>query len=95
MLLYVDNILLVGINEKYLDELMLAFNNKFSINFLGNVHYFLGLEIYRTPSTLQLNQQKYVKDLLHKFGLKASKIFKTPMKSGIVLSKFENTTLCQ
>lgn len=90
MLIYVDDILLTDSIEKFLNELMLALNKKFSFKFLGDVFLaqkFVGF------STLQLNQQKYVKDLLHKFALEASKNIKTPMKSSVDLSKLEDTTL--
>lgn len=56
MLVYVDDILLVKSNDKFRDKLVLALNKKFSLKFLNDGHYFLHFEIYRTLSTLQLNQ---------------------------------------
>lgn len=93
MLAYVDDILLTSSNAKFLDKSILTLHKKFALKFQGDVHYFLGLEIYRTPSILQLNQNKYVKDLLQKFGLEASNPIKTLMKSGDVIYELKGTIL--
>lgn len=93
MLVYVDDILLIRSIEKILDEMIIALNKKFALKFLGDIYYFLGLKICKTPSIMHLNQQKYTKDLLLKFGHNTSKLVKTLMKLGTVLSKFESTTL--
>lgn len=74
VLIYVNDILLTSSNEKFLDELVSTLNNKFALKFLDDVHYFLSLEICITPFILQLYQQKYVKYLLIKFGLEASRL---------------------
>lgn len=45
MLIYVDDILLTRSNVKFLDQIVSNLNDKFAFKFLGDVHYFLGLEV--------------------------------------------------
>lgn len=73
MFIYVDDILLTESNTQFLHDLIYALNSKFTLKFLGDVHYFLGFEVSKTPTTLQLNQHKYVKVLLNKVFLESSK----------------------
>lgn len=93
MLIYVDAILLTGRNPQFLSDVIYALNSKFAFKVLSDVHYFLGLKVCRTSTSLQLSQQKYVKDLLKKFGLESSKISKTLMKVVAILSKIESVVL--
>jgi hypothetical protein len=49
---------------------------------LGDVHYFLGLQITRTDTALTITQTRYLLSLLHKFGLAGIKPVATPIASG-------------
>ena len=53
---------------------------------LGDVHYFLGLQITRTATTLTITQTRYLLSLLHKFGLAGAKPVTTSIALGISLS---------
>lgn len=46
---------------------------------LGDVSYFLGLEIDRSNSSFFLSQNKYTLDLLTEFGLQNTTPLKVPM----------------
>lgn len=46
---------------------------------LGNVSYFLGIEVDRSEAGFFLSQKKYTVDLLTEFGLQHSKSLKVPM----------------
>lgn len=48
---------------------------------LGALHFFLGLEVHRTPDSLFLSQSKYVFDLLKKFDMLEAKSNSTPESS--------------
>nr|XP_043625457.1 uncharacterized mitochondrial protein AtMg00810-like [Erigeron canadensis] len=71
---------------------------------LGELKYFLGIEILRTDTNICLSQRKYVLELLSEYGLLACKPFKTPYESKLVISnkpidkndkKIENVTQYQ
>ncbi|XP_024164445.1 uncharacterized mitochondrial protein AtMg00810-like [Rosa chinensis] len=60
---------------------------------LGDLHYFLGLEIKYVKNGLFVSQYKYAKDLLHKAGLDDCHTHLTPCQSGVKLLKDVGTPL--
>ena len=49
--------------------------------------YFLGIEVYSSPSSgLHLFQKKYISDLLKRAGMSLAKLMPTPMISSLKLS---------
>uniref|UniRef100_A0A803NMQ0 Reverse transcriptase Ty1/copia-type domain-containing protein n=1 Tax=Cannabis sativa TaxID=3483 RepID=A0A803NMQ0_CANSA len=60
-------------------------NSKFSLKDLGDLHYFLGIEVQQTSSCLHLSQAKYIRDLLFKAQMRDAKPAPTPMTSGLRL----------
>ncbi|KAL8156345.1 hypothetical protein AgCh_001442 [Apium graveolens] len=61
---YVDDILLSGNNHEAIVALKQLLHVKFSIKDLGNLKYYLGLEISRTPAGIFVSQKKFIHDLL-------------------------------
>lgn len=61
VLIYVDDVIIIGICSKQTKELVHQFNVLFSIKDLGLVNYFLGIEVIHHSSSVFLSQQKYVK----------------------------------
>ena len=51
----------------------------FEIKDMGNLHYFLGIEVIRTPDDVLLSQQHYVLNMLYKFGLMDYRSVSTPL----------------
>jgi len=78
LLVYVDDIVLTGNDYNEIQQVKSFLNAKFMIKDLGNLRYFLGLEVARSPSGIVLNQRKYVLELLHDTGLLATKPVSTP-----------------
>ena len=62
LVLYVDDILLVGDDVKLLDSVKEYLNNKFSMKDLGEAAYVLGIKIYRDRSRrlIELSQSTYL-----------------------------------
>jgi hypothetical protein len=48
---------------------------------LGNLHYFLGIEVKRGKDGLLMSQEKYANDMLKRSGMDSSKSMDTPMSS--------------
>nr|GEU33307.1 copia protein [Tanacetum cinerariifolium] len=56
---------------------------------MGELNFFLGLQIKQMDDGIFFNQYKYIKEMLKKFGLEDSKPMKTPMSSDTKLTKDE------
>lgn len=66
ILIYVDAILLAGIDSTYAQTLVAGLNSHFPLKNLGELNYFLGLEAHGTAKCLLICQSKYAIDLLIK-----------------------------
>ena len=78
LLLYVDDIILIRNNSKHVASLVAALSAVFELKDLGDLNYFLGVQISRTLVGLHLTQSKYASDTLHRFHMENSKPTKTP-----------------
>lgn len=56
---------------------------------MGELKYFLGIQINQTAECTYIHQSKYVKELLKKFNLAESKSAKIPMHPTCNLGKDE------
>lgn len=64
LLVYVDDILLVGDYLDLIASTKTTLDAKFIIKYLGVATYFLGLQLYHLATGLYLNLQKYIHNLL-------------------------------
>ncbi|GKA40561.1 retrovirus-related pol polyprotein from transposon TNT 1-94 [Tanacetum coccineum] len=62
---------------------------QFEMSMMGELNFFLGLQIKQMEDGIFFNQSKYIKEMLKKFGLEDSKPMKTPMSSDTKLTKDE------
>ncbi|GJV48001.1 retrovirus-related pol polyprotein from transposon TNT 1-94 [Tanacetum coccineum] len=62
-------------------------NEEFEMSMMGELNFFLGLQIKQMEDGIFFNQSKYIKEMLKKFGLEDSKPMKTPMSSDTKLMK--------
>ena len=53
--------------------------NEFEMSIIGELSYFLGLQIKQLKNGTFVSQGKYIKDMLKKFGMSDSKAISTPM----------------
>jgi len=86
LLVYVDDIILAGIDKEEIDRVKEALNKTFKIKDLGDLRYFLGFEVARSKKGIMMNQRKYALELLTDAGLLACKPAVTPMDNLVKLS---------
>ena len=86
MLVYVDDIVLTGSNPRLLKDFIARLSNEFSMKDLGDLHYFLGIEVNHTLQGLFLSQPKYALDILEWASMVDCKRVSTPMVVGQHLS---------
>ena len=86
--LYVDDIPVLGSSKTVVSHAVAELKVAFPITDLGNLTYFLGLQIIRDRSvgTLLVHLSSYVDNLLKEFGLADLKPSHTPLPTGCKLS---------
>ncbi|GKD09619.1 retrotransposon protein, putative, ty1-copia subclass, partial [Tanacetum coccineum] len=82
LILYVDDILIMGNNIPRLKEVKDYLGKCFSMKDLGEAAYILGIKIYRDRSKrlIGLSQSAYINKILKKFNMHNSKIGYLPME---------------
>ncbi|WVY96778.1 hypothetical protein V8G54_028929 [Vigna mungo] len=79
LLIYVDDILITGNDDGEIQHITDLLHSTFRIKNLGDLTYFLGLEVARNSKGIHLSQRKYTLDLLAETGLLDSSPVPTPM----------------
>src|SRR6266498_3790611 len=89
LILYVDDILLIGNDEKFLNMIKESLQKSFAMKDLGEVAYILGIKINRDRSRclIALSQSTYIDKVLKRFRMENAKKGLLPMSHGSVLSK--------
>jgi hypothetical protein len=88
VVLYVDDMLLVGNNMDVIKEVKSQLSSKFDMKDLNVVNFILGMEIKRdcAKGKLWLNRRKYVEMILQRFNMHGTKLIKFPIHIGVKLS---------
>lgn len=86
LLVYVDDILLTGSNFQMVNKLIHDLNAAFTLKDLGDLHYFLDIEIFRDSIGFYLTQTKYIIDLLIKLTMLNCKPYTTPASTSVKLT---------
>ncbi|GJT92713.1 copia protein [Tanacetum coccineum] len=87
--IYVDDIIFGSTCQDMCDEFAKIMYDEFEMSMMGELNFFLGLQIKQMEDGIFFNQSKYIKEMLKKFGLEDSKLIKTPMSSDTKLTKDE------
>ncbi|KAG5551959.1 hypothetical protein RHGRI_010151 [Rhododendron griersonianum] len=85
VLVYVDDILIAGNDDQAISCLKAFLHQRFRIKDLGQLKYFLGIEIARSKSGIFLNQRKYLLDILADAGYLGSRGCEFPMEQQLKL----------
>nr|GEX02541.1 copia protein [Tanacetum cinerariifolium] len=77
--IYVDDIIFASTNTAMCNEFANLMTTNFKMSMMGQMSFFLGLEISQSPKGIFLNQSKYAYEIIKKFGLLTSNYINTPM----------------
>ena len=91
IIVYMDNIILTVNHEEKIDLLKKLLTKEFEIKDLGNLKYFLIMEIARSKKGIAVSQLKYVLDLLNEIRKLGCKPVETPMDTTIKLEESDGS----
>ncbi|GJW98030.1 retrovirus-related pol polyprotein from transposon TNT 1-94 [Tanacetum coccineum] len=77
--IYVDDIIFASTNPKSCEIFANEMSSTFKMSMMGQMSFFLGLQISRNPRGIFINQSKYALEILEKYGLDSSASVDTPM----------------
>ncbi|KAL3835280.1 hypothetical protein ACJIZ3_003671 [Penstemon smallii] len=88
LLLYVDDMIIVGSNVSRINRLKLALSKAFSMKDLGPAKQILGVRITRDRKAkkLWLSQERYIEKVLQRFNMGNAKVVSTPLALHFKLS---------
>ncbi|KAK2435811.1 putative mitochondrial protein [Trifolium repens] len=87
--IYVDDIIFGSTNASLCKNFSKLMQDEFEMSMMGELKFFLGIQINQGKDGTYIHQSKYTKELLKKFNLDDCKIMSTPMHPTSSLSKEE------
>ena len=89
--IYVDDIIVTSSSDEAISGLLKDLGAEFALKDLGDLHFFLGIEVKKHKDGLHLSQEKYATDAVRKAGLQGCKPSFTPLSSSEKLSHTRNS----
>ena len=77
--IYVDDIIFGCTNQKYSEEFRYMMQEQYQMSMMGELKFFLCLQIRQQCNDIFISEEKYLKDFLKKFGMQDYKGYTTPM----------------
>ena len=91
--IYVDDLIVGGDNEAEIEHVKTLLKQEFYIKDLGELQFFLGIEIVRTKEGIWLSQRQYALDMLSKYGMADCKPISMPLDQNLKLRADEGQVL--
>eukprot|EP00253_Pinus_taeda_P006291 PITA_06291 len=89
--LYVDDLIIIGNANNLIKEIKHQMSQVFEMKDLGNLHYCLGLEVWKDSGQTFLTQGKYARSLLERFRMEQCRSAATPLQQNLKLSSDDGT----
>ncbi|GJR50820.1 putative ribonuclease H-like domain-containing protein [Tanacetum coccineum] len=86
---YVDDIIFGSTNKSWCNEFEALMKSRFQMSSMGELTFFLGLQVKQNKVGIFISQDKYVAEILKKFDLVNVKAAITPMETKVALTKDE------
>nr|GEW76944.1 putative ribonuclease H-like domain-containing protein [Tanacetum cinerariifolium] len=86
---YVDDIIFGSMNKAWCDEFEVLMKGEFEMSAMGELTFFLGLQVKQLSDGIFISQDKYVKDMLKKFDMESVRTATTPYEVSKLKSKDE------
>jgi hypothetical protein len=89
VLIYVDDIIITSLVPLEIDSLLHSMTFEFTIKDLGELNFFLGIEVARLQDGIHLSQHHYMLDILQRTKMVDAKLVCTLMSTFVILSAFD------
>ncbi|XP_070014480.1 uncharacterized protein [Nicotiana sylvestris] len=76
---YVDDIFFGATIDSLCEEFAKLMGSKFEMSMMGELNFFLGLQVKQSSKGTFICQQKYIRELLKRFDMEISKVIDTPI----------------
>ncbi|GJS28683.1 putative ribonuclease H-like domain-containing protein [Tanacetum coccineum] len=86
---YVDDIIFGSTKKAWCDEFEVLMKGEFEMSAMGELTFFLGLQVKQKPDGIFISQDKYVQDMLKKFDMESVRPATTPFEASKPKSKDE------
>ncbi|KAJ9551704.1 hypothetical protein OSB04_015749 [Centaurea solstitialis] len=83
--IYVDDIIFGSTCPNFCDTFSKLMMTRYEMSMMGELNFFLGLQVKQLSAGIFINQAKYIRDILKKYNLENAKIMKTPMSPSCAL----------
>jgi hypothetical protein len=91
VLVYVDDIIFRCNKDSLVQWFSSAMESEFEMSMIGELPFFLGLQITQRYEGMFICQEKYLREMLKRFQMEDSKPMRTPMVTGCKLSKDDDS----
>nr|GFC83295.1 hypothetical protein [Tanacetum cinerariifolium] len=88
--IYVNDIIFCSSNKYLCKAFEKLMKDKFQMSSMGELTFFLGLQVKQKPDGIFISRDKYVVEILRKFGLSDEKLASTPIDTEKPLLKDPN-----
>nr|GEX51916.1 retrovirus-related Pol polyprotein from transposon TNT 1-94 [Tanacetum cinerariifolium] len=89
---YVDDIIFGSTHPRYIQLFSDLMKSRFEMSMMGEMMFFLGLQVNQSPCGIFINQSKYVLEILKKYGMEYCDPVGTPMEIKDKLDLDQNET---
>jgi hypothetical protein len=93
MLIYVDDIIVASSSQAATDALLKDLSHEFALKDLGDLHFFLGVEVNKVDNGIVLSQAKYAQDILTRVGMTNCTGVATPLSASEKLTAHQGDLL--
>ncbi|XP_050915454.1 uncharacterized mitochondrial protein AtMg00810-like [Lathyrus oleraceus] len=87
--IYVDDIMSGGMPNQMVQHFFKQMQSEFEMSHVGELTYFLGLQVKQMDDTIFISQRKYVDNIVKKFGIESVSHKRTPEATHLKLTKDE------
>ncbi|XP_024010234.1 uncharacterized protein LOC112085266 [Eutrema salsugineum] len=85
--IYVDDIIFGATHQNLVNQFVTTMTTEFQMSMVGELNYFLGLQIKQTSEGIFVSQSTYAKNLVKRFDMQTSRVANTPMSTTRKLSR--------